>query len=202
MFCIIVARFTRLVKYKTRFSFFMSIKLGLGYLMGYILCNKRGVFMLQEAYKLLKTKKYIIQAVAFTALFMVMYTLIDSFNMSYALMRNSYGSYLVVLNIVLNVVMAGLSALLMNLSSAMVLLKGQDSKGANMSFVSVLFGIFTYGCTPCVIAFFANIGITFSVFVLPLAGLPYKLVSLLLLGIGLWWTAREIDKGVCKVKYS
>lgn len=158
--------------------------------------------MLQEAFKLLKTKKYIIQAVVFSILFMLMYTLIDSFNMSYTLMSNSYGSYLVVLNIALNFIMAGLSALLMNLSSAMVLLKGKDSVGSNMSFVSILFGIFTYGCTPCVIAFFANIGITFSVFVLPLAGLPYKLVSLLLLGIGLWWTMREIEKGVCKVKYS
>ena len=158
--------------------------------------------MLQEAFKLLKTKKYIIQAVVFSVLFMLMYTLIDSFNMSYSLMSNTYGSYLVVLNIALNLIMAGLSALLMNLSSAMVLLKGKDSMGSNMSFVSILFGIFTYGCTPCVIAFFANIGITFSVFVLPLAGLPYKLVSLVLLGIGLWWTMREIEKGVCKVKYS
>ena len=158
--------------------------------------------MLQEAFKLLKTKKYIIQAVVFSVLFMLMYTLIDSFNMSYLLMSNTYGSYLVVLNIALNLIMAGLSALLMNLSSAMVLLKGKDSVGSNMSFVSILFGIFTYGCTPCVIAFFANIGITFSVFVLPLAGLPYKLVSLLLIGIGLWWTMREIEKGVCKVKYS
>ena len=158
--------------------------------------------MLQEAFKLLKTKKYIIQAVVFSVLFMLMYTLIDSFNMSYSLMSNTYGSYLVVLNIALNLIMAGLSALLMNLSSAMVLLKGKDSVGSNMSFVSILFGIFTYGCTPCVIAFFANIGITFSVFVLPLAGLPYKLVSLLLIGIGLWWTMREIEKGVCKVKYS
>ena len=158
--------------------------------------------MLQEAFKLLKTKKYIIQAVIFSILFMLMYTLIDSFNMSYSLMSNAYGSYLVILNIALNLIMAGLSALLMNLSSAMVLLKGKDSMGSNMSFVSILFGIFTYGCTPCVIAFFANIGITFSVFVLPLAGLPYKLVSLVLLGIGLWWTMREIEKGVCKVKYS
>ena len=158
--------------------------------------------MLQEALKLLKTKKFMVQALLFSAVFMVMYSLIDSFNMSYSLMNKTYGTYLVVINIALNIIMAGLSALLMNLSSAMVLLKGQDSKGSNMSFVSILFGIFTYGCTPCVIAFFANIGITFSVFVLPLAGLPYKLVSLLLLSIGLWWTAREIEKGVCKVKYS
>jgi len=158
--------------------------------------------MFQEAIELLKTKKYVMQGIAFSILFMFMYTLIDSFNMPYALMKDTYGTYLVVLNISINLIMALLSAILMNLSSAMVILKGQDSKGANMSFVSILFGILTYGCTPCVIAFFANIGITFSVFVLPLAGLPYKLVSLLLIGIGLWLTKREIDKGVCKVKFT
>ncbi|CAM3602119.1 hypothetical protein ERUR111494_02305 [Erysipelothrix urinaevulpis] len=158
--------------------------------------------MFQEAIDLLKTKKYMIQGIAFSLVFMFIYTLIDSFNMSYTVMSHTFGFYLVIINIVINLVMAMLSALLMNLSSAMVILKGNEAKGANLSFVSILFGILTYGCTPCVIAFFANIGITFSVFVLPLAGLPYKLFSLLLIGIGLWWTKREIDKGVCKVKFT
>lgn len=158
--------------------------------------------MFEAALELLKTKKYVIQAVIFTSIFMFMYSLIDSFNVSYAQMSREFGVYLVILNISINLLMAFMSAILMNLSSAMVYLKGTDSKGANMSFVSVLFGILTYGCTPCVIAFFANIGITFSVIALPLAGLPYKLISLLLIAVGLWWTKREIEKGACKVKLS
>ena len=156
--------------------------------------------MFEAAIELLKTKKYVIQGLVFTIIFMFMYSLIDSFNMSYAEMASAFGVYLVVINITINLLMAVMSALLMNLSSAMVYLKGTDAKGANMSFVSVLFGILTYGCTPCVIAFFANIGITFSVIALPLAGLPYKLFSVLLITIGLWWTKREIEKGACKVK--
>jgi hypothetical protein len=50
-----------------------------------------------------------------------------------------------------------------------------------------------------VIAFFASIGIAFSVIALPLAGLPYKFISLILILIGLFWIRKEIDKP-CKVK--
>ena len=158
--------------------------------------------MIAEAIKLLKTKKLMVQGLLFFAFFMVIYTMIDGFNLSYDAMSQEYGSYLVATNILLNIAMAFLSALLLNLSTAMASLKGKDSKGSNLSFVSVLFGILTYGCTPCVIAFFASVGIAFSVIALPLAGLPYKLISLLLIVIGILWTLREIKFGHCKVNYS
>jgi hypothetical protein len=158
--------------------------------------------MISEAIKLLKTRKLILQGLAFFAFFMIIYTMIDGFNLSYSAMIQQYGFYLVVVNIFLNLTMALLSALLLNLSTAMAALKGKESTGSNLSFVSVLFGILTYGCTPCVIAFFASVGIAFSVIALPLAGLPYKLISLLLIIIGILWTMREIKYGQCKVKYS
>ncbi len=158
--------------------------------------------MISEAIKLLKTKKLMLQGLAFFAFFMVIYTMIDGFNLSYSAMIQQYGLYLVVVNILLNLTMASLSALLLNLSTAMATLKGKESTGSNLSFVSVLFGILTYGCTPCVIAFFASVGIAFSVIALPLAGLPYKLISLLLIIIGILWTLREIRHGQCKVSYS
>ncbi|MBV1708621.1 MAG: hypothetical protein KMY54_02075 [Erysipelothrix sp.] len=158
--------------------------------------------MISEALNLLKTKKMMLQGFAFFAFFMVIYTMIDGFNLSYPAMQEQYGSYLVAINILLNFMMALLSAMLLNLSTAMVALKGKESKGSNLSFVSVLFGILTYGCTPCVIAFFASVGIAFSVIALPLAGLPYKLISLLLIVIGILWTIREIKFGQCKVNYS
>jgi hypothetical protein len=158
--------------------------------------------MVSEAVKLMKTKKLLLQGLAFFAFFMVIYTMIDGFNLSYSSMIQQYGLYLVVVNIFLNLTMAALSALLLNLSTAMAALKGKESSGSNLSFVSVLFGILTYGCTPCVIAFFASVGIAFSVIALPLAGLPYKLISLLLIIIGILWTLREIKYGQCKVKYS
>ena len=157
--------------------------------------------MILEALKLLKTRKLIIQGSIFFTFFMVIYTMIDGFNLSYSAMNQQYGFYLVVVNIFLNLTMAMLSALLLNLSTAMATLKGKESKGSNLSFISVLFGILTYGCTPCVIAFFASVGIAFSVIALPLAGLPYKLLSLLLIVVGILWTIREIKVGQCKVYY-
>ena len=147
----------------------------------------------------LKERKYIIQAILFFTGFIVIYTVVDSLNMSYSEMSTTFGQGLVVTNITLNIVMSLLSTLLMHLSTSMVELKGKDGKGSTFGFLSVLFGILTYGCTSCVIAFFASIGIAFSVIALPLAGLPYKLISLVLILIGLFWIRHELDHGKCKV---
>ena len=57
-----------------------------------------------------------------------------------------------------------------------------------------------FGCLVSLIAFFANLGIAFSVVALPFAGLPYKFISLALILIGLFWTYREIEFGKCKIK--
>lgn len=155
--------------------------------------------MFTLAIQKIKEKKYIIQASLFFIAFMVIYTIVDTLNMSYPLMRETYGLYLVITNIALNVVMSFLSASLMHLSTAMVELKGSEGKASTFGFLSVLFGILTYGCTSCVIAFFASVGIAFSVIALPLAGLPYKLISLLLISIGLIWIRHELNHGKCKV---
>lgn len=155
--------------------------------------------LFKQALQLLKTKKYIWQFSLFTIIFLVLYTVIDHLNLSYSEMIVTHGLYLVIINIILNLVMATLSGLLMHLSTAMVQLKGKEGKGSTFGFISILFGILTYGCTSCVIAFFASIGIAFSVIALPLAGLPYKLISLLLILIGLIWIRHELNHGSCKV---
>lgn len=145
------------------------------------------------------TKKYLIQGALFFILFSMIYFIVDSLNMSYLDMRQTYGLFLVIFNIILNITMSFLSALLMNLSTAMVELKGKEGKASSFGFFSVLFGILTYGCTSCVIAFFSAVGIAFSVVALPLAGLPYKLVSLILIMIGLIWIRHEINHAACKI---
>lgn len=155
--------------------------------------------MFKQALQKQLTKKYLLQGSLFFALFSMIYFIVDSLNMSYAEMTNTYGSFLTVFNIMLNVVMSFLSAFLMNLSTAMVELKGKEGKASSFGFFSVLFGILTYGCTSCVIAFFSAVGIAFSVVALPLAGLPYKLVSLLLIVIGLVWIRHEINHASCKI---
>jgi len=158
--------------------------------------------MFYEALKLQKTTKYMVQGVIFFLLFMLIYTVVDGLNISYDEMAIEYSPLLVGINISINVIMSLGSAALMNLSTAMVVLKGKEGKASTFGSISVLFGILTYGCTSCVIAFFASIGIAFSVTVLPFAGLPYKLISVVLIIIGLVWMYRELEHGVCKVNLS
>lgn len=158
--------------------------------------------MIEQAHKLIRTQKSILQGILFFIIFMTIYTLIDRNNISYTEMSQTYGSYLVYTNISINIVMALLSSLMLVLSTANAQLKGKEPLGSNLSFVSVFFGILTYGCTPCVIAFFGSIGIAFSVTVLPLSGLPYKFISLFLIVIGIIWTYYEIKHGKCMVKKS
>jgi hypothetical protein len=156
--------------------------------------------MIQAALKMQKERKYIIHGILFFIAFMLIFTIVDGLNMSYPLMQSTYGTYLVVTNIGLNIVMSLFSALLFNLSTAMVMLKGKEGVSSNFGFFSVMFGILTYGCTSCVIAVFTTLGIAFSVIALPLAGLPYKLLSLLLIMLGLGFMFYELKHGKCKVK--
>lgn len=156
--------------------------------------------MITQALSLLKTKKLLLQGAGLFIVFMILYTMIDNLNLPMNQMILTYGVGLVVLNIVTNLIMASGSVLMLNLSTAMAVLKGKESTGSNMSYASILFGILTYGCTPCIIAFFASFGIAFSVIALPMAGYPYKLMSLALIAIGIGWTLWEIKHSTCKIK--
>ncbi|MFA6692373.1 MAG: hypothetical protein WCR73_01320, partial [Acholeplasmataceae bacterium] len=110
--------------------------------------------MFKESLRLMKTKKLIIQGLLFFITFLVIYFVVDRLNMTYPVMIETYGLYLVIINVILNVMMSLLSAILMNFSTAMVELKRKEGKASNFGFLSVVFGILTYGCTSCVIAFF------------------------------------------------
>lgn len=147
-----------------------------------------------------KEKKYLIQGIIVFTLFFGLYVLLDQLNIGYSAMIQDYGLLLVIGNLLLNVIMAGISALMWNISTAMVKITGKEGKGTFMSGFAFLFGMLTYGCTPCVIAFFSTIGLTFAVAVLPLAGLPYKLIALLLLILGFIWLRHETNHIKCKIK--
>lgn len=147
-----------------------------------------------------KEKKYIIQGLIVFIVFMVLYTLLDFLNIGYDGMLEEYGILLVIGNVLLNITMAFISAFMWNVSTGLVKLTGKEGKGSFVSSFAVIFGMLTYGCTPCVIALFSTIGITFAVAVLPLAGLPYKLLALVLLIIGFFWLKYEANHVKCKVK--
>lgn len=142
-------------------------------------------------------KKYF---VIYFILFAILYFTIDNLNMGYSIMASEFGYWLVGVNIILNIVMAVMSSYMVTLSEYALKEKGIKTKGDNMSFVSIIFGILTYGCTPCVISFLAVFGISFSVVALPFAGLPYKFISLILISLGIFILIRELKRKSCIVK--
>ncbi len=156
--------------------------------------------MLRAVLLTLRQKNNLLAGVVYFILFSVIYYLLDVLNGGYAAMAASFGAALVAVNVAINVAMAAGTAFLMMLSTAYVRFSGKEGKGTFLGSAAVFFGMLTYGCTSCVISFFAAIGIAFSVAVLPLAGLPYKLVSLVLVGLGLLWLMLEIKRGRCKVR--
>jgi hypothetical protein len=160
----------------------------------------KGGIMLELVLQKQREKKTLIITGIYFLIFLSIYTLLDYFNGGYITMARDFHPMLPYLQIFLNLIMSGISAVMMSFSTIFVKLSGNEGKGSFLSFISLVFGLLTYGCTPCVIAFFATIGITFAVAVLPLAGLPYKLISLLIVIIGLLWLIHEIKHPRCKVK--
>lgn len=158
--------------------------------------------MINYALLKLKERKYIIQGLIFFTIFLFLYLILDYLNVRDLddLPSNLWFSS----NVLLNILMAFLSAILMNLSTVMVVLKSSGERSANLGFFSVLFGILTYGCTSCVVTFFAAIGISFSPTIFPfigvLNGMIYKFLSLGLILLGLSLVLYNINKGTCKVK--
>jgi len=158
--------------------------------------------MTKFAFNKLKTKKYIIQGIIFFIAFFFLYSILDYLNVRE--MSKTPSNMWILSNIILNLIMGLTTALLMNLSTIMVELKSGGDTGSRLGFFSVFFGIFTYGCTSCVVTFLAAVGISFSPTIFPfihvLDGMLYKFLSLILLGIGLFIVLWNIEKGVCKVK--
>ncbi len=157
------------------------------------------LFFLKEQ---LSTKKVQRDGILFFLFFLIIFTVVDYLNTSYPEMAREFSKTLVAVNIALNIIMAAGSAFLMVLSSVMLKIKAIEPKGTNLGVISIFFAMLTYGCTPCVIALFANFGITFSVIALPFGGLPYKFMTLGLIIIGIVWSLYDIDRGACKVKFN
>ncbi len=101
---------------------------------------------------------------------------------------------------VFNIAMALLAALMVSLSHIKLKMFNTEPKGAtSIPFFSFIFGLLTFGCAPCVIAFFSAIGIAFTPIVFPHGNLLWKVILLFLLTIGFLWILRSVDKGTCKL---
>ena len=128
-------------------------------------------YLVQE----LKSSKIKKVGLGYFAFFMFVFLIVDSLNMGYQEMSTAYGIWLVILNLMLSIIMALSTGLLMAMSQVMVGIKGIEAKGSNMGFLSIGFAILTYGCTP------------------------YKILTLGLIFIGIFWSYKDIMKGSCNI---
>ncbi len=146
-----------------------------------------------------KEKKYLISLGVFFLVFLFIYFMLDYLSGGYQPMIEDFGRYLVVLNVIINVLMSAISALMFTFSTALQSLSKRGENTGMMSFVGVIFGFFTFGCTSCMIAFLAAVGINFAVIPLAMHNFPYKLIGLSLLLIVFVIQLYIIKNSKCKI---
>jgi hypothetical protein len=148
------------------------------------------------------TKKYILIQLALFVIFLSLYVFLDfEGSGNYQNMANNFGISTVIIHFGLNIIIAILSAIMVTYSIINFNLTKIEPKGSNaIPFLSFILGVLTFGCTSCVIAFFAAIGIAFTPLVLPNANLLWKVIATLFVALGFIWIMYSIQNTKCKIK--
>ncbi len=111
------------------------------------------------------------------------------------------GASMTALHIGLNTVMALLTSFMVSMSQIKLKLTKSEPVGATgIPAFSFVFGLLTFGCTPCVINFLAAVGIAFTPIVFPNGNLLWKLILVGLIALGLVYILWRIEKSTCKIK--
>lgn len=149
-----------------------------------------------------KTKANLILIGSLFVFFVALYVFLDfEGNTSYSFMTQQFGVGITVLHIAMNVVIAILSSIMVAFSIINFNLTKTEPVGSNaIPFVTFLFGVLTFGCTSCVVAFLGAIGIAFSPLVLPNGNLLWKFVAMLFVVVGFIWIMYSIQHTKCKIK--
>ncbi len=152
----------------------------------------------QEALK----RKNILLFIGLFFLFISLYTFLDfEGNTNYKVMTNNYGIIVVSIHIFINLVIAILSSIMVGFSMINYSLTKVEPVGSNaIPFFTFIFGLLTFGCTGCIVAFFSAIGIAFSPIILPNGNLLWKFGALGLVIIGFIWILYSIEHTKCKIK--
>lgn len=145
--------------------------------------------------------KYLLLISGLFVFFFGLYTFLDfEGNTNYVVMTENFGIKIVLVHIFINAVIATLSSIMVTFSIINYKLYKNEPVGSNaIPFVTFLFGLLTFGCTGCVVAFFSAVGIAFSPIILPSGNLIWKIVALLLTIIGYIWILYSIEHSKCKV---
>jgi len=158
--------------------------------------------MLTLVYQQAKTRQNILLHLALFVFFFALYVFLDfEGNTNYAIMTNQFGFGITLLHIVINLIIATLTSIMVAFSIINFKLTKVEPVGSNaIPFVTFLLGVFTFGCTPCVVAFLGAVGIAFTPLVLPNGNLLWKLAALALVVLGFLWIMYSIQHTKCKIK--
>ncbi len=134
--------------------------------------------------------------------FLGLYTFLDfEGNTNYKIMIDNFGILIVFTHIFINIIIAALSSIMVTFSIINYNLTKIEPKGSNaIPFFTFIFGLLTFGCTGCVVAFFSAVGIAFSPVILPDGNLLWKLAALGLVILGFVWIMYSIKHTTCKPK--
>lgn len=149
-----------------------------------------------------KETKNILMYVGLFIFFMGLYIFLDfEGNTNYSIMTQNFGIVIVGIHIFINIIIAILSSLMVGFSIINHRLTSVEPKGSNaIPFLTFIFGLLTFGCTGCVVAFFTSVGIAFSPIILPAGNMVWKVMALFFVIIGFIWIVYSINKMKCKIK--
>ena len=149
-----------------------------------------------------KSKNNILMLISLFVLFFSLYAFLDfEGSTNYIVMTNNFGIGVTIVHIFINVLIAILTAIMVGFSIINYRFTKIEPKGSNtIPFLTFLFGVLTFGCTSCVVAFLAAIGIAFTPIILPNGNLLWKFAALLLVVIGFIWVMYSIQNSKCEIK--
>ncbi len=158
--------------------------------------------MLTLVLKEAKSKNNILLFIALFLFFLGLYTFLDfEGSTNYNVMVRNFGLGITIIHILINIIIAVLTSIMVGFSVINYKLFKVDPKGSNtIPFATFIFGLLTFGCTGCVVAFLSAVGIAFSPIVFPNANLLWKLIALLFVIIGFVWIMYSIQTTKCKIK--
>lgn len=162
----------------------------------------RGGIMLTVIKQEAKTRKYIFYMIGLFVTFLGLYVFLDfEGNTNYTLMVQEFGITIVSIHILINIIIAVLTARMILFSIINYNLNKSEPIGSNaIPFVTWIFGLLTFGCTGCVVAFLSAVGIGFTPIILPAGNMLWKVIALLFVVLGYIWIMYSIKNTKCKMK--
>lgn len=137
--------------------------------------------------------------IAYFCVFLFLYTLLDILaQQSYSQMIDHLGLMITLLHIGINIAISYMSALTAIIANPIRKTASRET-AKSIPLISVIFGMFTFGCAPCIVGFLATIGISFIPPAFGGGNIMLKIVALIFVIIGYYITKQIVKKSTCKL---